>query len=37
LIPGVERITPRTVKVTADAETMFKLQNLMVFRLKDAY
>jgi D-amino peptidase len=37
LIPGVERTTPRTVEVTSDAETIFKLQNLMVFRLKDSY
>ncbi len=37
LIPGVARTTPRTVEVTSDAETIFKLQNLMVFRLKDSY
>lgn len=37
LIPCVERIAPRTVKVTAEAETLFKLQELMVFRLVDRY
>lgn len=37
LIPCVERIAPRTVKVTADPETLFKLQELMVFRLVDKF
>lgn len=37
LIPCVERIKPRTVEVTADAETIFKLKELMIFRLKDSY
>jgi len=35
LIPCVQRIAPRTVRVSADAETLFKLQELMVFRLID--
>lgn len=35
LIPCVERTSPRTVEVTHDAETIFKLQELMIFRLKD--
>ncbi len=37
LIPGVIRTSPRTAQVTSDAETIFKLQELMVFRLKDSY
>jgi D-amino peptidase len=37
LIPCVERVRPRTVRVTADAETIFKLKELMIFRLKDKY
>lgn len=37
LIPGVERVKPRTVEVTSDAETIFKLKELMIFRLKDHY
>lgn len=37
LIPGVVRTRPRTVEVTSDAETIFKLQELMIFRLKDTY
>lgn len=36
LIPGVKRINPRTVTVTADAETIFKLHELMIFRLVDS-
>lgn len=35
LIPCVERIAPRTVRVKADPETLFRLQELMVFRLVD--
>lgn len=34
LVPGVERIGPRTVQVTADPETMFRLQELLVYRLR---
>lgn len=37
LIPGVKRTRPRTVEVTSDAETIFKLKELMIFRLKDSY
>ena len=35
LIPGVQRITPRTIGFTGDAETVFKLQNLIIYRLVD--
>lgn len=35
LIPGVKRINPRSITVTGDAETIFKLHELMIFRLVD--
>ena len=35
LIPGVTRTAPRTISVTGDAETIFKLHELMIFRLVD--
>lgn len=35
LIPGVKRPSPRTVSYTGDAETIFKLQELMIYRLVD--
>ena len=35
LIPGVERITPRTIRFKGDAKTVFKLQNLLFYRLID--
>lgn len=36
LIPGVKRIYPRTISYTGDAETIFKLQELIIFRLIDS-
>ena len=35
LIPGVKRTAPRTVSVTGDAETIFKLHVLMIYSLVD--
>ncbi len=35
LIPGVTRPQPRTISYTGDAETIFKLQELIIFRLID--
>jgi len=37
LIPGVKKINPRSITVTSDSETMFKLQELIVFRLVDMF
>lgn len=34
LVPGVARIGPRTVRVEADPDTMFRLQELLVYRLR---
>jgi len=34
LVPGTERIGPRTVRVEADPDTMFRLQELLVYRLR---
>lgn len=36
LIPGVKRICPRTISYTGDATTIFKLQELIIFRLIDS-
>lgn len=36
LVPGVERLTPRTVRFTGDPKTVFKLQNLLIYRLVDS-
>ena len=36
LVPGVERVSPRTVRYTADAKTVFRVQNLLVHRLVDS-
>ena len=35
LIPGVKRIAPATIGYKGDAETVFKLQNLIIYRLVD--
>lgn len=35
LIPGVKRLKSRTISYTGDAETVFKLQELIIFRLVD--
>ncbi len=35
LVPGVKRINPRSISYTGDAETIFKLQELLIFRLID--
>lgn len=35
LIPGVKRLDPRTIAYTGDAETIFRLQELILFRLTD--
>ncbi|QNO15963.1 M55 family metallopeptidase [Alkalicella caledoniensis] len=35
LIPGVKRLNPRTISYTGDGETIFKLQELIIFRLVD--
>lgn len=37
LIPGVSRPFSRTISYTGDAETIFKLQELIIFRLVDEY
>ena len=37
LVPGVKRLTPRTVSFTGDGPTVFKLQELLLFRLLDEY
>jgi D-amino peptidase len=34
LVPGVVRISPRTVRVEADPDTIFRLQELLVYRLR---
>jgi D-amino peptidase len=34
LVPGVQRVGPRTVRVEADADTIFRLQELLVYRLR---
>ncbi len=35
LIPGVERINPRTIQYTGDIQTIYDLQELIIFRLVD--
>ncbi len=35
LIPGVKRISPRTISFCGDPETVFKLQTLIIYRLVD--
>ena len=37
LVPGVVRLAPRTVSFTGDPETVFKVHELLIFRLVDAY
>ncbi len=37
LVPGVKRIAPRTVSFTGDGPSVFKLQELLFFRLLDEY
>lgn len=37
LVPGVKRISPRTVSFTDDAETVFRLHELLLFRTVDEY
>lgn len=34
LVPGVARIAPRTVRVEGDPDTIFRLQELLVYRLR---
>jgi D-amino peptidase len=34
LVPGVRRIAPRTVRVEAEPDALFKLQELLVYRLR---
>ena len=34
LVPGVTRTAPRTVRVEADPDTLFRLQELLVYRLR---
>jgi len=34
LVPGVERTGPRSIRVKADPDTMFRLQELLVYRLR---
>lgn len=34
LVPGVVRVGPRTVRVEADPEAVFRLQELLVYRLR---
>ena len=35
LIPGVKRLNPRSVSFTGDPETVFKLQEVLLYRLLD--
>jgi len=35
LVPGVERLAPRTIRFEGDAETVFKVQTLLIYRLVD--
>jgi len=35
LVPGVQRLAPRTVRFEGDAETVFKVQTLLIYRLVD--
>jgi len=37
LVPGVKRLTPRTVSYTGPAEEVFKVQELLLFRTVDDY
>ena len=37
LVPGVVRLAPRTVSFTGDPETVFKVHELLIFRLVDSY
>lgn len=37
LVPGVKRISPRTVSYTGTAEDVFKLHELLLFRVVDEY
>ncbi len=37
LVPGVKRLAPRKVSYTGDGPTIFKLQELLFFRLLDEY
>jgi D-amino peptidase len=37
LVPGVKRLTPRTVAYTGDAEDVFRLHELLLFRTIDEY
>ena len=37
LIPGVVRISPRTISFTGDSPTVFRLQELLIFRLLYEY
>lgn len=37
LVPGVKRISPRTVSFTGSAETVFRLHELLLFRTVDEY
>jgi len=34
LVPGVARVGPRTIRVEADPDTMFRLKELLVYRLR---
>jgi len=35
LVPGVVRLAPRTISYSGEAKTVFKLQNLLIYRLVD--
>lgn len=35
LVPGVQRLSPRTVRFEGDPETVFKVQTLLIYRLVD--
>ena len=35
LVPGVERVSGRTIRYSSDPKTIFKLQNLLIYRLVD--
>ncbi len=37
LVPGVERVSPRTVAFTGDGPTVFRVQELLMFRLIDEF
>lgn len=37
LVPGVQRLSPRTISYIGDAESIFKLHTLLIFRVLEEY